>query len=1043
MKVAAEPETPLPLGNDLEAKMERVKEKKSVAFNVTVRDSSPPAPIADSERPVSHFTLNLLEVEDLESLLCARMGLGTQGYSFWEQYWTQGDVTCGINWTSNGQTRRQSSAPIASSGRLEVSKESFSFLIADDLLTKSSALELQFVFKLHSKARAEALHDALHFKRWTCLPFTGKDIRVGSRQNVACLVKDLVFTWDMKKGNWEQVNLEVSVEGGDGEAKAITLTPHCIDIGADGSLWCCDAQGVFRRDDGNWTRLAKTGVVQIDVSSKNKACLLTKKRQLYVFDTKRNNFQRKHWNHPSWKPKDASIGSNNELFCLKGNSVRVHIAELRPSWVPLSSEGMLQAPAKVNVGSNAQIYSITATGEVYRFHRQETMPTAKGSFRLVSGYWMDTRDEVIVGHWEQVYEDLVSIDVGADGTLGGTSSKGSLLINLSSGGVSSEAPSSSLDFKREKSMSLARKPSLRKQHSLAEDFNSISFGSVSIPLKSIPSSDDLTQLSSALAAITDEKRKKSYTRKVKRLQDKIDAWSDKWFPVAYTDDLQSLKLERTQVKLGLSRKPAPPASDKPYLKFKLDVPGIGLSMIDATPQEIMYLCINGVHVELTDSESSQTIQLELKRFQMDNQLPSAVFPIIIAPTAVKGDPLPFISLSVNREKDDTVPFSKFRGLKLLIQSLDVEVEEKWIWDLVDFAGNLAGSSGEQEMDPLVVHDVVRKHVSKIMTPPESLVAAQASSFLFFNVLNLEPIAINLSFESNPTNKATTPELNASSVIMSALMYVLGSVGALAGCIDRAPLRFSGKTFENAYGDVNTLIWPVINHYISQGILEAYKLFGSVEVLGNPVGLISNVSDGVSDFFYEPAQGLKSSPQDFAKGLGKGTSSLLTKGVGGTFGAASKITGSLSKGLSVLSMDDDFIASRRKKGRNKPKHAGDGLADGGMSLASGIFSGVTGLVTDPLKGAQQNGLSGFATGLGKGVVGLIAKPLVGAVDGITNTLQGVGNTMGYLVGDEVENTRTRPQRYIDPQTKSIAVYDLGLAQMQAEQSAATQQSLLNL
>lgn len=66
-----------------------------------------------------------------------------------------------------------------------------------------------------------------------------------------------------------------------------------------------------------------------------------------------------------------------------------------------------------------------------------------------------------------------------------------------------------------------------------------------------------------------------------------------------------------------------------------------------------------------------------------------------------------------------------------------------------------------------------------------------------------------------------------------------------------------------------------------------------------------------DFFYEPAQGLVTSPQAFGKGLAKvisltfpltykkGTASLVKNTVYGTFNSVSKITGALGKGKGAL------------------------------------------------------------------------------------------------------------------------------------------------
>ena len=60
-----------------------------------------------------------------------------------------------------------------------------------------------------------------------------------------------------------------------------------------------------------------------------------------------------------------------------------------------------------------------------------------------------------------------------------------------------------------------------------------------------------------------------------------------------------------------------------------------------------------------------------------------------------------------------------------------------------------------------------------------------------------------------------------------------------------------------------------------------------------------------------------------------------------------------------------------------------LLIGLTSFASGIFGGITSIVTSPYQGAQE-GLLGFVTGIGKGVVGTIAKPIAGTLDLVSNT-----------------------------------------------------------
>ena len=44
--------------------------------------------------------------------------------------------------------------------------------------------------------------------------------------------------------------------------------------------------------------------------------------------------------------------------------------------------------------------------------------------------------------------------------------------------------------------------------------------------------------------------------------------------------------------------------------------------------------------------------------------------------------------------------------------------------------------------------------------------------------------------------------------------------------------------------------------------------------------------------------------------------------------------------------------------------------------AGVVGGLTSVVTQPVKGAQSDGASGFVKGLFKGVVGTVTKPVTG-------------------------------------------------------------------
>lgn len=80
--------------------------------------------------------------------------------------------------------------------------------------------------------------------------------------------------------------------------------------------------------------------------------------------------------------------------------------------------------------------------------------------------------------------------------------------------------------------------------------------------------------------------------------------------------------------------------------------------------------------------------------------------------------------------------------------------------------------------------------------------------------------------------------------------------------------------------------------------EVYSIIGSLDFLGSPVALVSNLGTGMYDFFYEPAKGIIKSPKDFKAGVAKGTRSLVKNSVFGIFNTASKISGSIGKGTAL-------------------------------------------------------------------------------------------------------------------------------------------------
>lgn len=80
----------------------------------------------------------------------------------------------------------------------------------------------------------------------------------------------------------------------------------------------------------------------------------------------------------------------------------------------------------------------------------------------------------------------------------------------------------------------------------------------------------------------------------------------------------------------------------------------------------------------------------------------------------------------------------------------------------------------------------------------------------------------------------------------------------------------------------------------------------------------------------------------------------------------------------------------------------GIKAVGREFGFGWYDGVTGLVTQPWKGAQKEGASGFVKGVGRGIGGFIAKPGAAVFGILGHTMQGVSKEVQKLFGSNVQN-----------------------------------------
>lgn len=441
--------------------------------------------------------------------------------------------------------------------------------------------------------------------------------------------------------------------------------------------------------------------------------------------------------------------------------------------------------------------------------------------------------------------------------------------------------------------------------------------------------------------------------------------------------------------------------------IKLRLKGIGISMISGRSMELCYATVRGIEFAYTISDLYDNYTMKVKWIQIDNQLYGGLFPVILYPSVLpksnkEMENHPTLSGSVTIVRDDSYGVLFVKHATVLLQQITLELDEDFVFALMGF---FSDPEKEQKAKEFSSDDNSRlcDESLQILEPEKESEGME----VYFEMLHIQPAQIDLSF-------VRTERINVEDRISSeyTLGFFLNVLTMAIGNINDAPVKLNALLMENVRTPLPRLSDSIRTFYSQEVLYQVHKVLGSADVIGNPVGLFNNISSGFMDMFYEPYLGytMNDRPQELGIGIAKGGISFVKKSIFGVSDSIYKVTGSISKGLSVATMDREFQNRRRlQMGRNRPKHAIYGVANGVTSFADSLASGISGLALNPMEGAARSGAPGFFKGLGKGMIGLPTKAAIGLFDLASNVSEGVRNTTTVFDGDTI--ARVRPTRFI--------------------------------
>ncbi|XP_028822843.1 vacuolar protein sorting-associated protein 13A-like isoform X3 [Denticeps clupeoides] len=446
--------------------------------------------------------------------------------------------------------------------------------------------------------------------------------------------------------------------------------------------------------------------------------------------------------------------------------------------------------------------------------------------------------------------------------------------------------------------------------------------------------------------------------------------------------------------------------------FQVSFTPSGANMMMYQPHEALLRrnFLPALKVEYKVSARQRSYRIQINRIQIQNQLPGAIFPFVFYPVKppksvrMDSEAKPLTDVSIITRAAGHSDILRIKYFKVLIQEMDTRLDLGFLYALLELftQENSSTVTSEQEFELFV------KDIEYIKTELNHASSTDTSPISLYEYFHISSIKLHLSFSLSSGGEDGLKEKRETELIpVQSLQLLLKSIGATLTDVQDVVFKLPFFQMTYKFNTTQQLQWEVIRHYSKQAIKQMYVLVLGLDVLGNPIGLIRGLSEGVEAFFYEPYQGAIQGPEEFVEGMALGVKALVGGAVGGIAGAASRITGTMAKGVAAMTLDEEYQQKRREAMNRQPSGLKEGLTRGGKGLVSGFVSGITGIVTKPIKGAQKEGAAGFFKGMGKGLVGAVTRPTGGIIDMASSTFQGIKRAAETT--QDVESLR--PPRFI--------------------------------
>ncbi|UJR35531.1 hypothetical protein I4U23_028285 [Adineta vaga] len=405
------------------------------------------------------------------------------------------------------------------------------------------------------------------------------------------------------------------------------------------------------------------------------------------------------------------------------------------------------------------------------------------------------------------------------------------------------------------------------------------------------------------------------------------------------------------------------SNDIPSMIYRFDLrleAGIGVSVINSMgreSEELLFIILNDIRLDYKDENNEQSINGTIGTIVVSNQLLMTSTPCLLYSTYEEETSIQSavrLQASLQKPSANYKQLYIFHYLLITLSTITIQIDEILLWKLVeffsiDFSSSSSSSTNKTSKTNDQIYDLDEGEydTQRLL----SLLTSTQATRIYFNEVSLSSIYLNLSVFCG--NSRSLP---------AHLLTIKRRAPFPLIRFENAQIHLKSYEHVHIFNTYDFFLLALTTHYVDELKRQAFKILGSVDFLGNPLGLFNDVTDG------------------FASLVDHGSVTGLVKNVAhGVADSTSKFTGTLSYGLGKLALDEEHDDMREAIANNYRGSSIGHVIGGTVGLAAGFIGGLTSIITQPYKGVVEDGVGGLVKGFAKGIVGTVSKPVVGILD----------------------------------------------------------------